>query len=58
MIHKTKSLARINEIRNRVAHGGRIFNRTFRSAKGIGKFQSFRKDRNDHWVVSYYSVEK
>jgi len=41
-------LERLNEIRNRVAHGGRIFNRTFRSAKGIGKFQSFRQKIYDY----------
>ncbi len=41
-------LERLNEIRNRVAHGGRMFNRTYRSATGIGKFQSFRQSINNH----------
>lgn len=47
-------LERVNEIRNRVAHGGRIFNRTFRSATGIGKFQSFRKNINNHKSLDVY----
>lgn len=56
-------LARLNEIRNRLAHGGRIFNRTFRSATGIGKFQSFRTDINNHksldvYLFLYYILNK
>ena len=56
-------LKRLNEIRNRVAHGGRIFNRTFRSTKGIRKFQSFRKNINNHksldvYLFLYYMLNK
>ncbi|KIM08283.1 MAG: hypothetical protein KU38_09870 [Sulfurovum sp. FS08-3] len=41
-------LERLSEIRNRAAHGGRLFNRTFRSASGIGKFQTFRASISTH----------
>lgn len=47
-------LERLNEIRNRVAHGGRIFNRTFRSSTGIGKFQSFRVSIDNHKSIDIY----
>jgi abortive infection bacteriophage resistance protein len=47
-------LERLKEIRNRVAHGGRIFNRTFRSATGIGKFHSFRVGINNHKSMDVY----
>lgn len=47
-------LERLNEIRNRVAHGGRIFNRTFRSATGIGKYQAFRVGINNHKSMDIY----
>ena len=47
-------LERLNEIRNRVAHGGRIFNRTFRSSTGIGKFQSFRVGIDNHKSMDIY----
>ncbi len=47
-------LKRLNEIRNRVAHGGRIFNRTFRSATGVGKYQLLRKEINNHKSLDVY----
>lgn len=47
-------LERLKEIRNRVAHGGRIFNRTFRSATGIGKFQTFRASIDNHKSMDVY----
>lgn len=47
-------LKRLNEIRNRVAHGGRIFNRTFRSATGIGKYRAFRKNIDNHKSLDIY----
>lgn len=47
-------LKRLNEIRNRVAHGGRIFNRTFRSATGVGKYQLLRKKINNHKSLDVY----
>lgn len=47
-------LERLNEIRNRVAHGGRIFNRTFRSATGIGKFHTLRASLNNHKSLDVY----
>ncbi|MEA2018407.1 MAG: Abi family protein [Campylobacterota bacterium] len=47
-------LERLNEIRNRVAHGGRIFNRTFRSATGIGKYRTFRLGINNHKSLDVY----
>lgn len=47
-------LERLNEIRNRVAHGGRIFNRTFRSATGIGKYRKLRKKINNHKSLDVY----
>lgn len=47
-------LDRLKEVRNRVAHGGRIFNRTFRSAKGIGKYQFFRTGINNHKSMDVY----
>lgn len=47
-------LKRLNEIRNRVAHGGRIFNRTFRSSTGIGKYQSFRVNIDNHKSMDIY----
>jgi len=48
-------LERLNEIRNRVAHGGRIFNRTFRSATGVGKYQLFRTSIQDkHKALDVY----
>lgn len=47
-------LKRLKEIRNRVAHGGRIFNRTFRSATGIGKFHTFRASINNHKSMDVY----
>lgn len=47
-------LDRLNEIRNRTAHGGRIFNRTFRSVTGIGKYQSFRVGINNHKSMDVY----
>lgn len=47
-------LERLKEIRNRVAHGDRIFNRTFRSATGIGKFHTFRASINNHKSMDVY----
>lgn len=47
-------LKRLNEVRNRVAHGGRIFNRTFRSATGIAKYQSFRTTIDKHKSMDVY----
>lgn len=47
-------LERLNEIRNRVAHGGRIFNRTFRSATGIGKYRKLRSKINNHKSLDVY----
>lgn len=47
-------LDRINEIRNRTAHGGRIFNRTFRSVTGVGKYQLFRSAINNHKSMDVY----
>lgn len=47
-------LERLNEVRNRVAHGGRIFNRTFRSATGIGKYKNLRKKINNHKSLDVY----
>lgn len=47
-------LERLNEIRNRVAHGGRIFNRTFRSATGVGKYQAFRIGIDNHKSLDVY----
>lgn len=47
-------LKRLNEIRNRVAHGGRIFNRTFRSATGVGRYQILRKKINNHKSLDVY----
>lgn len=48
-------LERLNEVRNRVAHGGRIFNRTFRSATGIGKYKVFRTSiQNEHKSLDIY----
>jgi abortive infection bacteriophage resistance protein len=41
-------LDRLNEIRNRTAHGGRIYNRTFRSVTGVGKYQIFRMGIDNH----------
>ncbi|WP_321469580.1 Abi family protein [Halarcobacter sp.] len=47
-------LERLNEVRNRVAHGGRIFNRTFRSATGVGKFYTLRASLNNHKSLDIY----
>jgi len=47
-------LERLNEVRNRVAHGGRLFNRTYRSATGIGKFRSYRQKINNHKSLDIY----
>ncbi|MEA3512763.1 MAG: Abi family protein [Campylobacterota bacterium] len=47
-------LQRLNEVRNRTAHGGRIFNRTFRSVTGLGKYQTFRTDINNHKSMDIY----
>lgn len=48
-------LERLNEVRNRVAHGGRVFNRTFRSATGVGKYQTFRTSIHDkHKALDVY----
>ncbi len=48
-------IERINEIRNRCAHNGRIFNRTYRSVTAIGKYKSFRNDNlSVHSVVDVY----
>jgi len=47
-------LERLNEIRNRAAHGERLFNRSFRSVKGIDKFSLLRKSINKHRFVDVY----
>ncbi len=47
-------LDRLNEIRNRTAHGGRIYNRTFRSVTGVGKYQIFRMGIDNHKAMDVY----
>ena len=47
-------LNRLNEIRNRVFHGNRIFNRTFRSIKGTGNFKRLRVYLNNHKIIDVY----
>jgi len=48
-------LERINEIRNRCAHNGRIFNRTYRSVTAIGKYKSFRNENTSvHSIIDVY----
>jgi len=46
-------LLRLNEIRNRLAHFHRIYNRNYRSVKGIGEYKNLRKNIEDH---SLYDV--
>jgi len=46
-------LLRLNEIRNRLAHFNRIYNRNYRSVKGVGKYKSLRKNIENH---SLYDV--
>lgn len=41
-------LYRLREVRNRTAHGERIFNRTFRSVTGINNFRIIRGNINQH----------
>jgi abortive infection bacteriophage resistance protein len=47
-------LERLNEVRNRAAHRERLFNRSFRSVKGVGRFDAFRKDIEPHRFVDVY----
>lgn len=46
-------LLRLNELRNRLAHFHRIYNRNYRSVRGIGKFKSLRQNIENH---SLYDV--
>jgi len=46
-------LLRLNELRNRLAHFHRIYNRNYRSVKGIGKYKELRTKIEKH---SLYDV--
>ncbi len=43
-------LLRLNEVRNRLAHFHRIYNRNYRSVKGIGTYKLLRKDIEKHSI--------
>ena len=47
-------LERLNEVRNRAAHRERLFNRSFRSVAGIGRFETFRRGIPAHRFADVY----
>ncbi len=47
-------LERLIEIRNRAAHRERLFNRSFRSVKGVDRFEAFRQNIPEHRFVDVY----
>lgn len=48
-------IERVNEIRNRCAHNGRVFNRTYRSVTALGKYKTFRSENISlHGVIDVY----
>lgn len=47
-------LYRLNEIRNRCAHNGRIFNRNYRSVAAFSKHKLFRQEINPHSILDVY----
>ena len=49
--HFDSFLERLNEIRNRAAHRGRLFNRSYRSVTGFGKFNTLRSSVSNHRVI-------
>lgn len=44
-------LERLNEIRNRAAHRERLFNRSYRTVKGIGYYTKMRNSVNEHRMI-------
>ena len=49
--HFDSFLERLNEIRNRAAHRERLFNRSYRSVTGFGKFNALRSSVSNHRVI-------
>lgn len=49
--HFDSFLERLNEIRNRGAHRGRLFNRSYRSVTGFAKFNTFRSSVHNHRMI-------
>lgn len=47
-------LKRLKEIRNRCAHGSRLFNRNYRSVKAFGAYQSYRANVSAHKIIDVY----
>ncbi len=47
-------LERLIEIRNRAAHRERLFNRSFRSVKGVDRFEVFRQNIPEHRFADVY----
>ena len=47
-------LERLREVRNRAAHRERIFNRSYRSVKGIGDFKRLRLRGSEHRFADVY----
>ena len=47
-------LDRLNEVRNRAAHRERLFNRSYRSVKGVGRFKTLRERGSEHRLIDVY----
>jgi len=47
-------LERLNEVRNRAAHRERLFNRSYRSVRGVNQFKILRADINNHKFIDVY----
>lgn len=47
-------LKRLKEIRNRCAHGSRLFNRSYRSVKAFGVYQTYRNGISPHKIIDVY----
>ena len=47
-------LDRLAEVRNRAAHGERLFNRSYRSINRIGKFSNISQGLNNHKFIDVY----